>query len=299
MAIDEQTKGSRLLRSPAFKFFLIVLLTVAMAVPLFFIQLLLSDREQTASGAATDVAAGWGGPQVVAGPMLFVPYTQVGDQTRRTAVVLPENLDMRVKADSGTRSRGIFAIPVYRADIKMHATFDKAALARAVPPDAVIVWDDVSVAIRVSDAHGLADNVTLLANGRKIAFGAGIDAGASTKTSGIQAPLSLNGPADLTLDTQFSLRGSREFSVAPLGRRTTASISSPWNSPSFFGAVPPRRPRRQRGRLQSVVGGALSRARLRAELRGGGRRDEPDRAARVRRALLHAGGLTIRSSSAR
>jgi inner membrane protein len=239
MATDEQTKGSRLLRSPAFKFFLIVLLTVAMAVPLFFIQLLLSDREQTASGAATDVAAGWGGPQVVAGPMLFVPYTQAGDPTRRTAVVLPENLDLRVQAGSGTRSRGIFAIPVYRADIKLHATFDKAALARAVPPDAVIAWGDVSVAIRVSDAHGLADNVTLVANGRKIPFGAGIDAGAATKTSGIQAPLSLSGPADLTLDTQFSLRGSREFSVAPLGRRTTASISSPWNSPSFFGPFLP------------------------------------------------------------
>ncbi|SRR5579862_140653 len=239
MAIAEPVPGARTLRSPAFKFLLIALLTVAMAVPLFFIQLLLSDREQTASGAATDVAAGWGGSQVVAGPMLLVPYTQLGSPQHLTALVLPENLDVRVQASSGTRSRGIFAVPVYRADIKMHATFDKAALARAVPQDATIVWDEVSVAVRVSDAHGLADNVILTANGRKIAFGAGVDAGGPLKLSGIQAPLSLGGPADLTLDTQFSLRGSREFSIAPLGRRTTASIASPWSSPSFFGPFLP------------------------------------------------------------
>jgi inner membrane protein len=239
MAIDDTGTKGRTLRSPAFKFLLIVLLTVAMAVPLFFIQLLLSDREQTASGAATDVAAGWGGPQIVAGPMLLVPYTQPGSPQRQTVLVLPENLDVRVQAASGTRSRGIFDIPVYRAGIKMHATFDKASVALAVPSDATIVWNEVSVAIRVSDAHGLADNVTLVANGKSIAFGAGVDTGGATKTSGIQAPMPMTGPADLVLDTGFSLRGSREFSLAPLGRRTTATIASPWNSPSFFGPFLP------------------------------------------------------------
>jgi len=117
----------------------------------------------------------------------------------------------------------------------MHATFDKAALAGVTPSDATMLWNQASVAIRVSDSHGLADNVTLTANGRKIAFGPGVDTGADTKVSGIQAPLALSGPADLTLDTKFVLRGSREFSIAPLGRRTTAAIRSQWDSPSFFG----------------------------------------------------------------
>ena len=235
MATDSLTPAAPTLRSPGFKFLLIVILTVAMAVPLFFIQLVLSDREQTASGAAIDIATGWGGTQVVAGPILLVPYTTAGSPVRLTAILLPENLNVDVQADAGTRARGIFAIPVYRATVAMHATFDKSALAGVTPPDATMLWDQASIAIRVSDSHGLADNVTLTANGRKIAFGPGVDTGADTKVSGIQAPLALSGPADLTLDTKFILRGSREFSIAPLGRRTTAAIRSQWDSPSFFG----------------------------------------------------------------
>lgn len=44
MAADT-TKSLPTVRSPGFKFLLIVILTVAMAIPLFFIQLALSDRE--------------------------------------------------------------------------------------------------------------------------------------------------------------------------------------------------------------------------------------------------------------
>jgi inner membrane protein len=236
------------LRSPGLKFFIIAGLTVVMAIPLFFIQLALSDREQTAAGAVTDIAAGWGGPQVVAGPMLLVPYTVVKQSTvagnqveitqRFTAVLLPEALDVKVNASSGTRSRGIFSIPIYRADISMHATFDKGLLATLAPRGATVLWDEVRTAVRVSDAHGLADNVTLVVNGRSLAFGPGVDVD-DARFAGIQVPLGLTGPADLKLDTRFTLRGSREFSISPLGRRTTAMIQSPWASPSFFGAFLP------------------------------------------------------------
>jgi inner membrane protein len=247
MATDA-TKSLPTFRSPGFKFLLIVILTVAMAVPLFFIQLALSDREQTAAGAATDVASGWGGAQVVAGPVFLVPYNVVRQnvvngqpvqvEQHFTAMLLPENLNMNVQAVSDNRWRGIFEVPVYKAAIAMHATFDKAAMAAAVPPDAKILWNEATASIRVSDAHGLADNVALKVNGRAVAFEPGVDVD-DARFSGIKAHLALTGPADLVLDTKFMLRGSREFSLSPLGRRTTASVRSDWASPSFFGAFLP------------------------------------------------------------
>jgi inner membrane protein len=256
MATDEpKSPATPVLRSPGVKFLIIAVLTVAMAIPLFLIQLALADREQTAAGAATDIAGGWGGPQVVAGPVILVPYTvvrqevvdgkQVDSVQRFTAVLLPENLNIDVHATAETRWRGIFQVPVYRSAITMHATFDKQALAALTPTGAQMLWEEASVTILVSDSHGLADNVTLTSNGRAIAFEPGAGLTSTTlgvegpKFSGIQAPLGLTGPADLTLDTSFVLRGSREFSVSPLGRRTTATIQSPWDSPSFFGAFLP------------------------------------------------------------
>jgi inner membrane protein len=249
MATDTlKSSSTPAVRSPGFKFLLIALLTVAMAIPLFLIQLALSDREQTAAGAVTDIANGWGGPQIVAGPVFLVPYTAmrqtlvngqpVRTEQRFTAVLLPENLNVGVNAVSGVRSRGIFDVPVYKATIQMHATFDKDAMASVVPGDAKVLWNEATVAIRVSDSHGLADNVALKANGRTIAFEPGVDT-SELSYSGIQARPGLSEPANLTLDTEFTLRGAREFSVSPLGRRTTASIRSDWNSPSFFGAFLP------------------------------------------------------------
>jgi inner membrane protein len=246
--VTDTTKVLPTVRSPGFKFLLIVILTVCMAVPLFLIQLALSDREQTAAGAATDIAAGWGGPQVVAGPVLLVPYTvhrqslingqKVDEEQGFTAMLLPENLNVDVKATSGTRWRGIFEVPVYKAAIGMHASFDKAAMAALLPSDAKVQWSEARVAIRVTDAHGLADNVVLSANGRTVPFESGVDVD-DTRVSGIQVRAGLSGPTDLMLDTKFTLRGSREFSVSPLGRRTTATVQSDWNSPSFFGAFLP------------------------------------------------------------
>ena len=247
MATDT-TKSLPTVRSPGFKFLLIVILTVAMAVPLFLIQLALSDREETASGAANDIGAGWGGAQVVAGPVLLVPYTvqrqnlvngqPVMLEQSFTAMLLPENLDVGVQATSGTRWRGIFEVPVYKAAIGMHATFDKTAMAALLPSDAKVQWNNSRIAIRVTDAHGLADNVALHINGRVVPFESGVDVD-DARFSGIQVRTALAGPGDLTLDTKFTLRGSREFSISPLGRRTTARVWSDWPSPSFFGAFLP------------------------------------------------------------
>jgi len=244
----DTTKPLPTVRSPGFKFLLIVILTVCMAVPLFLIQLALSDREQTAQGAANDIAGGWGGPQVVAGPVLLVPYTvhrqnlingqQVDVEQGFTAMLLPENLNVDAYAKSGSKSRGIFEIPIYTATIGMQATFDKAGMASLLPSDAKVDWSQARIAIRVTDAHGLADNVVLNANGRSVPFESGVDIDDS-RFSGIQVHAGLTEPADLKLNTKFTLRGSREFSVSPLGRRTTTTVKSDWNSPSFFGAFLP------------------------------------------------------------
>ncbi len=105
MATDPLSAPSspRVLRSPWFKFITVAAITIAMAVPLLFIQFALSDREQTAAGAMQDIAAGWGGTQTLAGPVLLLPYTTtdqetvngVGvdiDATHRHVAVLPEDL---------------------------------------------------------------------------------------------------------------------------------------------------------------------------------------------------------------
>jgi len=237
------------LRSPGVKLFLIVLLTMLMAVPLFAIQFALADREGRASEAADDVASGWGGSQVVGGPMLSVPYEVTTDSLvdgklmrstqRLTAVLLTTTLKLDVVAQSERRWRGIFPVPVYRANVKMKAQFDRASLGGLTPQGAHVLWNEASIVTLVSDVRGLADNIPLKVNGQTVAFQPGLGMN-GVAGSGIHAPLRLTAmPNGLALDTSFTLRGSRELSFAPLGQQTTGNITSNWADPSFFGAFLP------------------------------------------------------------
>jgi len=235
MASSETARqGIPVLRSPGFKLLLIVLLTIATAVPLLMIEFALSDRQERASEAAQDVASGWGGAQSIAGPMLFVPYevTQesvvdgktVQTTNRFTAVLLPSTLDLDTRADTERRWRGIFPVPVYRAGVSLRAQFDKADIAGLAPDGARMLWSQAYVGILISDVRGLAGNIALEVNSRKVGFepGIGVD---GTTAAGIHAPLALNGPPEgLTLAADFALRGSRELSFASLGRQTTARL---------------------------------------------------------------------------
>src|SRR5690348_17171556 len=115
------TAQSRTARSPGLKLVTLIVLTIAMAAPLFLIQMAANDRQNTASDAARDIASGWGAPQTAAGPFLFVPYTitatelvngnPVQQTEHRVATLLPTSLDIKGAVKTGERWRGIFKVP--------------------------------------------------------------------------------------------------------------------------------------------------------------------------------------------
>ena len=245
-------------RSAGVKAIVIAALTIVMAVPLFFIQLVLSDRQGTATSAATEIATAAGGPQTVIGPFLVVPYTveQIVPGLKnpvaianRVRIILPDDLAVAAHADTSVRKRGIFAVPVYAARLDITARFDRQMLARQFPEGAKIAWQNAMLALSVSDLRGLADNVTLRESGRDIDFQPGFGLGSTEGLAnpgfgdgrgGLHAPLALDGPRDIRLETRLMLRGSRELNFAPLGRRTAVTLDSPWASPSFAGDVLPQ-----------------------------------------------------------
>ena len=60
-------------RSPGFKLFFAGLIGLVLAIPLMMVFALSWDRQEQANTAQTSIAAGWGGPQVVVGPVLVIP----------------------------------------------------------------------------------------------------------------------------------------------------------------------------------------------------------------------------------
>ena len=59
---------------PAFRFGMIVVMTLAMLIPLEFVDSIVDERAGRYQGVLRDIAGIWGKTQTLAGPMLIVPY---------------------------------------------------------------------------------------------------------------------------------------------------------------------------------------------------------------------------------
>ena len=68
-------------RSPGFKLLLTILVGLALSIPLFTVWLLVYDRQTQSDTAQASIAEGWGGPQVMSGPMLVIPYRTLVSET--------------------------------------------------------------------------------------------------------------------------------------------------------------------------------------------------------------------------
>src|SRR5688500_12578926 len=76
-ASDEQ-------RSPGRKLLLAILIGLALAIPIFMVWALVYDRQNQSEQARVSITEGWGGPQVMSGPVLVIPYKQVISETTET-----------------------------------------------------------------------------------------------------------------------------------------------------------------------------------------------------------------------
>lgn len=254
----------RLLGSPAFKFFLICGLILALGIPLLLVWGLIGEREQRAAGVRQTVAQEWGGSQYIDGPLLIVPYTvkrvttdgdkRIEELVERRAVFLPKSLKIGGKATTKVLHRAIYDVAVYTGLLDFEGSFAAPDMNDVAADVQAVRWRDAVLAVAISDVSGLKEAASLSIDGSdKLSFepsigvpavrGGGIHvrlaSAAKLFTSGAApggAPTGLNA---FDFKFQLTLNGSSELTFAPVAEQTTVDIASDWNSPSFMGAFLP------------------------------------------------------------
>jgi inner membrane protein len=243
-------------RSPGIKLLFAALVALALMIPLMLVYALVWDRESQSQTAQSSINAGWGGPQVIAGPIVVVPFRttqtqneEVGGRVVSRTVEVEKLLyispvENRVSASvkPEERRKSIYRSVLFEAQVKGTASF-------ALPPDLPrfgvtrerLLWDRAEVRMGASDARGLTRGGTLTANGQSLAVQPGKGPGA-TNGQGFFAFLPWNGEGNLSVDYSFGLRGSRSLSLVPRGGQTQWEVTSTWPSPSFSGSFLPEKP---------------------------------------------------------
>lgn len=240
-------------RSPGIKLLLVALIGIVLIVPLMLIYALVYDRQDQARTAQSAINAGWGGPQVVAGPVIVVPFRTTQTQNEevngkvtsrvieveKLLYISPVTNAAKTEVVPQERRKSIYRSVLYEAKVSGQATF---ALPDDLPRFGVtrerLMWDRAELRMGASDARGLTAGAVLKANGKDLAPQPGKGPAASGG-EGFFAFLPWNGEGTLSVDYAFGLRGSGSLSLVPRGGHSTWDVQSSWANPSFGGAFLP------------------------------------------------------------
>jgi inner membrane protein len=241
---------SRLRQSATAKVAVIGLFVLILLIPLAMIRGVILDREQTGQSATTYIQQTWGGDQLVAGPVLVIPYdvvhtTNVGAtfNSRRHFFVLPESLDIDADVRAEIRSRGIFDVPVFTSNMQLRGEFPRPDLSQLKVADEAIDWSGMFIAVGVTDGRAITEIPAIKLAGEVVRFEPG-----GTRVAGL--PPQIVAPVGkelqvtdrltrLAFEIDLVLKGSRSLRFLPAGDTTNVVLRSSWPSPSFSGSYLP------------------------------------------------------------
>jgi inner membrane protein len=241
---------------------LLKLLTVATLVllgliPLSLIRGILVERRVRHQEALDNITATWGNPQVIAGPLLVVPYQrhvrtwkeqivngrperfEATDTVVARACFLPAQLEITGQLEPERLHRGIYETTVYRATLQLSGHFTPPAFNewKVAPED--ILWDDALVWVAISDLRGASEMLALRWGERALALEPGAPAGALGPTLQARVPgLPMTGETH-AFELALKLNGSRSLQFAPFGMHNRVQLTSTFPDPSFHGAFLP------------------------------------------------------------
>ncbi|MEJ6008474.1 cell envelope integrity protein CreD [Novosphingobium aquae] len=243
-------------RSPAIKLLFVGLVAFVLIVPLMMVYALVYDRQSQAQTAQASINEGWGGHQVISGPIIVVPFrtTQTQNETvdgrsvskvvevEKLFYISPVSNAVSTRIDPQERRKSIYRSVLYTAQVKGAAKFALPAdLERFGVTRDRLMWDRAELRMGASDARGLTTGGKLMAGGTALNVQPG-KGPAAAGGQGFFAFLDWKGEGELAVDYEFGLRGARGISLVPRGGTTTWDVTSAWASPSFNGAFLPEKP---------------------------------------------------------
>jgi len=222
------------------------LLALLMTIPLAQVNALVGERQALRTAAVAQVAQGWGGRQVLGGPVLVVPTrmlaTPPGQAPQWRAgseTVLADSLSFDVAMATATRGYGMYKVPVYVATVNLAASFRAEDLAQyRAASDAEWLGGKAVLRLPLGDLRGLRE-VDVRVNGRPVRVDSSADRFGEWPTVVLPLDLAALGGQPIQVTARLTLAGTEALDFLPLARRTDLALRAPWRDPSFVGAALP------------------------------------------------------------
>lgn len=217
-------------------------LILVMMIPTFFVQQLVTEREQRQKEVVKEVSSKWAAPQVVSGPYLVVNYRDsfVNNESRvvpmrKQLILLPEQLEVNGELFPEERPRSIYKVLLYKTSLALKGTF-KSAWTADIQLDQ-IDFASARLCFNLSDFKGIEESFSINLGSQNYQLKPGLpldDFG----TVGLSVPVSLDLQTidqGISFDMILKVKGSEQLQFLPLAANSRFNIRSSWNDPSFDG----------------------------------------------------------------
>ncbi len=244
-----ETKGiHQFMNSYSVKMIIISGLAILLLIPSFLIQDIIRERMVLNEKVKNEISAQWGGKQVVAGPVLNVPFTITEPDDKIPAALtqqgvahfLPEILKADVVLYPEMRKRGIYKVVVYEAKIKLNGKFAQPDVSQLDLQNTQLNWNSAYFTMGITDMRGIQNLPEMMLNDQPFEVSPGVadtdlfQSGVTVKASSLDLKQSLE------FETELVLNGSEKLSLEVLGKTTEVTMNSDWTQPGFTGGFLPK-----------------------------------------------------------
>jgi inner membrane protein len=233
------------------KLAILVALALMAAIPAYFIEGLIAERQARQAGVEDEFTGNWGPAQRLYGPILVLPYEPAPGRPRQYLAIAPAKLDLSASLAPQERRRGLFHATVYDARIEMQGAFAVPAQSRLedflADKNGRLLFEESFIVLAATSLAGVRAEDRISIDGA-VAPWRPCEEVVRQKQDCAGAPLILakvrtdggNGaPFSINFKSSLSLRGTGAFMLSYAAKEVAAAIRSPWTSPSFAGEVLP------------------------------------------------------------
>ena len=251
----QQPEEKTFFQSTTAKMLMVGFLTLVLLIPLFFVQNLISERSQRKMEMVDEVTDLWGKDVLFYGPVLRIPYTtyeaynvtnpKTGVTTiERKAVnnyayFFPNELKntSNIKKNESLK-RGIFNHVVFTADMNFKGNFTMPNFSKLGIADEYIQWDKASIIVKTTNLKSIKSELKIQLNNDKFSFEPqnSDKSEYSVLATSIFDYKTLVNKDKINFNFAITYNGSNSVKFIPVGKVTTVSVDSDWESPSFEGS---------------------------------------------------------------
>jgi inner membrane protein len=234
-------------RSKVAKGVYVGIFTLAMGIPLIFVSNLVDERQMRKSEVVAEVTNQWSNAQEIKSIFIMIPYIEnvakesIIDGKKVTTIekmqgrvfVSPKSMKVVGKVSPEIRKKGIYEVVVYNSSFDISGEYVQLDL----PNESSRQYDKskAEIIFGVNDIRGLQEEVIVNFGDQKLSLGnSEIDGYLSQKIS-----LALERDEKVNYSMSLTIRGSNALGFVPTAANTKIELSSPWQSPGFFGAFLP------------------------------------------------------------